>query len=407
MNLRSLRTWLACCLLLLTGWITYPAEEPAEKPPEVAVIRPVVKELTDHEDFTGRTEASTRVELRARATGYLVKVNFQDGADVKQGDVLFEIDPRPYQAHLDQARTQVTLSQAQLSLAEKTLARYETLNKRTPGSVSEQDLDQARGAAVEAKARVQAQEASLEICKLNLGFTRIIAPINGRIGRRLVDPGNLVKADETILAVVVVADPMYVYFDIDERTFLRMRRLAAAGKLKAEKLPVAVGLADEETFPHQSVVDFTDNIVDAKSGTIRMRAVLPNKDGRLLPGLFVRGRLALGEPYKALLVTAQAVMVEEGQKFVFVVNDRNVIEKRAVVVGREDQGRRVVTKGLTPEDRVVAPGQPRFRPGTVVRPRLVPDVEKQKSGQGTWGARPRVSGGSLDWSEARSCPTCG
>src|SRR5262245_36958 len=166
MNRRSLCAWLSCSLLL-TGRITSPAEEPAEKPPEVGVVRPVVKERIDHEEFTGRTEASDRVELRARVTGYLVKANFQDGESVKQGDTLFEIDARPYQAQLDQARTQVTLAQAQLSLAEKTLARYEALNKRVPGSVGEQELAQARGGVDEARARVQAQEAGRELCKLN------------------------------------------------------------------------------------------------------------------------------------------------------------------------------------------------------------------------------------------------
>jgi RND family efflux transporter MFP subunit len=393
MNSRSLCAWLSCCVLLTSG-VTSPADEPSQKPPEVAVVRPVVKELTDHESFTGRTEASTRVELRARITGYLVKVNFQDGGQVKQGDVLFEIDARPYLAQLDQARAQVRLAQAQLSLTEKTLVRYEAQNKRVPGSVSEQELDQARGAVVEAKARVLAQEASMEISKLNVAFTRITAPTKGRIGRRLIDPGNLVKADETILAVVLASEPMHVYFDIDERTFLRMRRLAAEGKLKAEKLPVALGLAEEQTFPHQGVVNFTDNSVDAQTGTIRMRAVLPNKDGRLLPGLFVRGRLLLGEPYKALLVPAQAVMVEEGLRFVLVVNDKNLLERRPVVLGPEDHGRGVVTKGLTPEDRVVVPGLPRLRPGTVVRPRLVPNDEKRNSGQGERRTGPGVSFGS-------------
>jgi RND family efflux transporter MFP subunit len=383
--------------LLLAGWLASPADEPAEKPAEVVVVRPAVKELTDHEDFTGRTDASSHVELRARATGYLTKVNVKEGVQVKQGDVLFEIDSRPYQAQFDQAKTQVDLARAQLNLAEKTLARLEALIKKVPGSVSEQELEQARGAVVEAKARVVAQEASLETCKLNLEFTKVIAPINGRLGRHRLTPGNLVKADETILADLVAVDPIYVYFDIDERTYLRIRKLADDGKLKDHKLPIAVGLAnDEESFPHQSVVDFTDNSVDAKTGTIRIRAPLTNKDGRLLPGMFVRGRLALGEPHKALLIPSQAVMTDEGQKFVFVVNDKNVIERRAIVLGQEDQGRRVVSKGLTADDRVVVQGLPRLRPGMVVRPRLVPNEEKQKSGQGESGrSRLSVSRGAL------------
>jgi RND family efflux transporter MFP subunit len=386
MNSQGFCVWLSCCLLL-TGWMISPADEPAEKPPEVAVVRPMVKELTDHEDLTGRTEASSRVELHARVTGYLVKVHFQDGEQVKQGDLLLEIDPRPYQAQLDQASAQFKLAQAQLRLAETTLARYEALIKRAPGSVSREELEQARRAAEEARARVKAQEASLEISKLNLGFTRCTAPISGRIGRALVTPGNLVRADDTILATLIAVDPLHAYFDIDERTLLRIRRLAARGKPRAGKLPVAIRLSDEEGFPHQGVVDFTDNSVDARTSTLKIRAVLPNKNGRLLPGLFVRGRLALGEPFKALLVPAQAVLTQEGQKFVLIVNDRNTIEKRAVTLGQEAQGLRVVTRGIKAEDRVVVQGLHRLWPGMIVRPRLVSEKEKPKSSQderGTW-----------------------
>lgn len=400
MNARTLCACLSLSLLL-TGRKTVIADEPAEKPLEVAVVRPVVKEVTDHEDLTGRLEASTRVELRARATGHLVKVNFQDGAEVKQGEVLFEIDPRFYQAQLDQARAQLNLAQARLALAEKNLARLEAMNRKAPGSVTDQELDQARAAVAEAKARVRAQEASLETSKLNLEFTRITAPINGRIGRRLVDPGNLVKAEETRLAIIVAVDPLHVEFDVDERTFLRLRKLASAGKLKADQLPLAIGLANEEGFPHPSVVSFIDNRVDAQTGTLRMRAVLPNKDGRLLPGLFVRGRMALGEPYRALLIPAQAIQAEEGQNFVLVVNDKNALERRPVDLGPELQGRRVVTRGLKAEDQLVVQGLHRLRPGMVVKPRLVPNEEKSKGGQGERSAAPGVFSSPVTTSAGR------
>jgi RND family efflux transporter MFP subunit len=353
------------------------------------VVRPVVREVTDHEHFTGRTEASTRVELRARVTGYLLKAAFQDGAEVKKGDLLFEIDPRPYLALLEQAKSQVNLAQAQLSLAEKNLVRYEALRKEV--AVSDQQVDQARGAVVEAKARVKANEASVEVSRINLDFTRITSPISGRIGRRLLDPGNLVEADKTILANLIVPDPLYVYFDIDERTVLRLQRSVKEGKLKTEKLPAAIGLAGEEAYPHQSVVDFIGNRVDPQTCTLRMRAVLPNKDGRLVPGMFVRVRLPLGEPYTALLVPDRAVLVDAGEKFVLVVNDKNVVERRPVVLGQEEQGRRVVTKGLKPEDRVVVQGLHRLWPGMVVRPQLVPNEEKQKSEQGERGTGPGIS----------------
>jgi RND family efflux transporter MFP subunit len=386
--------WLAGFLPLVTCWLASSADEPAEKPPEVGVVKPVIETVTEHAEFTGRTEASSQVDLRARATGYLLKVNFQEGAEVKQGAVLFEIDPRPCQAQFDQARAHINLSQAQLALAERTLARNEALKKQVPGSISEQDLDQSRAAVIEAKARIKAQEASLEIAKLNLDFTQVRAPISGRIGRRLIDPGNLVKSDETLLAVIVSRDPIYVYFDIGERTALRLSRLAAEGK-KSEKVPALVGLATEEGFPHQGVVDFRDNRVDPQTGTLRVRAVLDNKDGRILPGMFVRVRLPLSEPYKALLIPAQAILSSAGERFVLLVNDKNVIEHRPVVLGQEVQGRRVVTKGLKPAERVVVQGLHRLRPGMVVEPREVPNEEKRKGGEGEQGSGRVTTPGSI------------
>lgn len=368
MNYRSCHIWFLIFLLLPTGRTAHSAQEPA-RVPEVSVTRPVVREVTDHEDFTGRTEAAARVDLRPRVAGYLTSARFKEGNQVRQGDILFEIDPRPYQTQLDQALSQVDLSKATLRLARATLARDQALAKAGPGSVSPQQLDQDQAAADEAVARVKAAEASAEVCKLNLSFCKLNAPISGRIGQRLVDPGNLVNQDQTLLAVLVGEDPMYVYFDIDERTFLWVRRSNQKGKLEAGKLPVAVGLADEEGFPRQGVLDFTSDRVDPDTGAIRMRAVLPNKDNVLAPGLFVRVRLALGAPYKALLVSDRTIASDQGLKYVYVIDAENKVRYRRVMIGAlQSDGLRVIAEGLKPDERVVSGRLHGLRPGMTVRP---------------------------------------
>ncbi len=238
MNSLAFRAGLPCLLLALAG-----GPAPAGGPPEVAVARPAAREVTDHEDFTGRAEAPVRVELRARVSGYLLRAPFQEGADVKQGDVLFEIDPRPYRAELDRAEAAVGLAEAHLKLAAANLKRAEAgLAAR---NVSREEYDKVVAERAEAEAGLRAAKAGQEVARLNLDFTRVVAPVSGQVGRRLIDPGNVVKADETNLAVLITRDPVYVYFDIDERTYLRLRRLPAAGKPGADKLPVGVGLADE------------------------------------------------------------------------------------------------------------------------------------------------------------------
>ncbi|HEY7153180.1 MAG TPA: efflux RND transporter periplasmic adaptor subunit, partial [Gemmataceae bacterium] len=313
MNLRLFLVALLSFVVWRAGGIV--AEEPAAKAPEAPVARAIVREVTDYEDFTGRTEAVARVELRARVTGYLLKSTFQEGAEVKKGDVLFEIEPRLYQADLDKALASVRLAEARLKLAKANYKRVKAIFDQN--NAGQGELDKAATEREVAEAEVRAAEASREIAKLYLAFTKVIAPIDGRIGRRAIDPGNLVKADETILATLVSRDPMHVYFDVDERSVLRLLRLARGDKGKAEKMPAAISLAAEEDFPHRGVVDLTDNQVNPETGTLRMRAVLSNKDGLLMPGLFVRVRLAMGAPRKALTVPEQAVMVEGGEKFVY------------------------------------------------------------------------------------------
>jgi RND family efflux transporter MFP subunit len=277
MSARSCRAWLSCSLLFVAAGAT-------------------AGEVADHADFTGRTEAAVTVEVRARVTGYLVKVAFKDGAEVKQGDLLFEIDPRPYQAELDRANAALAAAEAHLKRADTELKRAKALIERS--AMSKEDYDKVVGDVDEARAQVAVARASREVANLNLDFTKVTAPVSGRVGRRLVDSGNVVRADGTMLTTIVGKDPMYVYFDVDERTYLDLRRALRDGKVKAAKLedlPVAVQLANEEGFPHQGKLDFVDNRADPTKGTIRMRAVLPNADGLLVPGLFAQVRLTTAD----------------------------------------------------------------------------------------------------------------
>jgi|GEM_PF-71604 len=378
MDARPLLAGVSCFFLMLALSTTLIGQEPA-KAPEVPVARPVQREVTDFEDFTGRTEAVATVQLRARVSGFLVRTPFQEGAEVKEGDVLFEIDERPYRAELDRAAAAVGVAETRLKLAAAVHKRAAAGQARN--TVSQEDLDKAVAEVAEAEAAVRLAKAGLEIAKLNLDFTHVHAPISGQIGRRLVDPGNLVKADETNLAVTVSRDPVYVYFDIDELTLLRLRRSGDDGLRRpapnTKKIPVAVGLAGEEGFPHRGVIDFADNRVDPNAGTLRLRAVLPNKQRVFFPGMFARVRLPVGAPHKAVLVPEQAILSDQGAKFVLVLDDQNKIAKRPVVVGTKLDDWREIRQGLTAEDRVVIGRQNELQPGMIVRPRQ-PDAPAPK-----------------------------
>jgi RND family efflux transporter MFP subunit len=287
--------------MLLSGCILMLAAVPAGTVADPADNKPISagQQVADYVDTTGRTEAVSTVELRARVSGYLSRVAFKDGADVKQGEVLFEIDPRPYQAELDRANAAVNLSQARLKQAEAELARIKQLLKTA--DFAQEEFAKVVSNAEAARAGVTAAKASREVAALNLDFTKVTAPISGRISRRLVDPGNVVKADDTALARIVSTDPMYVYFEMDERTYLNLRQAMLRDKLRPAsgmELPVAIGLANEDGFPRKSKIDYVNNQVNANTGTVRMRAVLPNTDGLLAPGLFARVRVTTGPEKK-------------------------------------------------------------------------------------------------------------
>jgi RND family efflux transporter MFP subunit len=374
MSARNPWLWPSVGILVLAGATAGPAQAQKD-PPKVRVFLPVNQIVVDHEAFTGRTEAFRTVELRARVTGFLDKVHFQEGAAVKEGDLLFEIDARPYKAALAQADATVARREAELKLAETNLQRIQALLKGGgKGLVAQEEHDRAGADRAGAAAALAQARAEQELARLNLDFTRVRAPISGRVGRRLIDPGNLVKADATPLVTVTARDPLFVYFEVDERTILRVVRLVKAGKLKAEDgLPVEFGLADEKGFPYKGKVNFTNSAVDPDKGTLRVRTTLANPDGLLLPGLFVRGRMAIGEPYRALVVPKEAVHLDkEGKAHVLVVNPKNVIELREVELGSVQDGWWVVRSNLKAEDRVVRDRTKGVVPGTVVQPELGP-----------------------------------
>jgi RND family efflux transporter MFP subunit len=339
--------------------------------PEVTVSHPVVKEITDYEIFTGRTVAIASVDVRARVTGYLDKVLFKEGAEVQEGDPLFDIDPRSYQAALDQAEASLLQQQAHLERVEATFRRATALIPQK--AISQDDYDTAKGDRDETLATVRLAKATRDLAKLNLSYCHVAAPISGRTSRQMIDAGNLVQAETsapTILTTIVTLDPIYAFFSMDDRTMLRVRRLVRDGKIKsmrAAEVPVYLGLVDEgDEFPHQGVINFVDNRLDANSGTLDFRAVFPNSKRILSPNLFVRIRFPIGEPHSAILVSEQAMGSDQGKKFVYVVNGQNEVVYRPIKVGKLQDGLRVVEEGLTVEDRVVVVGLQRIRPGIKV-----------------------------------------
>jgi multidrug efflux system membrane fusion protein len=361
------------------GCARKPPEPAKSAPPVVTVTVPISRLVTDFEDFTGRTEAIRYVELKARVTGYLEHVHFKDGQDVTEGKPLFSIDQRIYKAEKDRAAALLTKAEKHLATAEKNFKREDDLRKA--GSGSKEAYDRAAGDLAEAEADIGSATAALELAQANLSFTRISAPFDGRLSRRLVDPGNLVKADETPLTTIVDLDTLYATFDVDERTVMRFRDLIRRGEITSSReqpRSVRIGLADDDAgeFPLSGLISFTDNAIDAGTGTLRVRAVVRNPRIErppwylLSPGQFIRVRLPVGNPRPALLVPEKSLGVDQGQKYLFIVNDRDEIERRNVRLGPQLGNFRVVEdKVLRPDDRVVVDGLLRVRPGTKVNPK--------------------------------------
>jgi RND family efflux transporter MFP subunit len=385
-KLRTASAALAAALgIVSAGALAVPTPGPRPRPagqaaeadpaPATAVIRPVVREVTDYQDYTGRTEAVFHVEVRARVSGLLERVHVVPGMTVKAGAPLFEIDPRPYQAKLDQAEALVAQAAAHLARLEADHRRAQRLAEK--GNLGREDLDRIEGDRTEAIAALKAAKAAMDLVKLDLDATRLKAPIGGKVGRVFLEPGNLVVADTTPLATLFSTDPALVDFQVDERTVLRSRRLRREGKAGAvieSGLPVRVGLADEEDLPWRGKVDVVDGRIDQATGTLRVRASLPNPEGFLLPGMFARVRLDVGAPHKALLVPEGVLTSDQGTRYLFVVGDRDVIERRAVKVGLKHDGFRVVEGGVTSSDRIVVDPRGK-RPGMTIKPEDAPPPE--------------------------------
>jgi membrane fusion protein, multidrug efflux system len=347
---------------------------PAEAP-TFPVSKPVQREVTDFVDFTGRTDPVGAVDVRPRVTGYLEKMPFKEGSDVKKDDLLFEIDPRPYEAQLAQAQSQVTLTEAQFKLAQATYARDSSVGVN--GAVSRQELDQDKAAVDEADARVKAAKAAVDVYKLNLEFTKVKAPIDGQISRYYLTAGNLVNQDQTLLTTIVSLDPMYVFFDVDEPTLLRLRRARNEGLIKVDakgQYAVHVGVQGEDGFPHGGTVNFVNNQVNPATGSIAVRGVFPNPkpEGgvRLLsPGMFVRVRLPIGQSHPALLVIDRAIGSDQGLKYVYVIDADNKVQQRRVSTGAlQPDGLREITKGLNADDQVLVGGIQQVRPNVQIQP---------------------------------------
>jgi membrane fusion protein, multidrug efflux system len=348
--------------------------------PLVPVSHPVERTVTDFVDFTGRTNAVQSVDIRARVSGFLVELPFKEGAEVKEGEMLFEVDPRPYQAQLDQAQGQVNLYKAQLALAQANYARDQEVAK-TPGAVSLQQLDQDKAAVDEADAAVKAFQASLEVYKLNLSFTKVLSPIDGQVSRYFLTLGNLVVQDQTLLTTVVSLDPIYVYFDMDEATLIRVRKAINEGTIQRYQkgeIPVFVALQGETGYPHQGTINFVNNQVNPSTGSISVRGVFANPKPphgvRLFsPGMFVRVHFPIGKPHPALLVIDQAIGAEQDRKIVNVVDSHNVVQSRRVTTGElQSDGLRVITDGLAPGDWVVVSPSQLVHPRTEVKMEPMP-----------------------------------
>lgn len=361
----------ASATFLLAG-CDKPAQPPAASAPPVTVANPVKKTVTDWDEFTGRFDAIEQVQVRARVTGFVMGVEFKDGAIVKTGDLLYVIDPRQYEAAAEQARGQLADAKAKVDLAERELSRAETLVKTS--AVSESVVDQRRQTLSAAQAATMQAEGALKRADLDVEFTKVRAPIDGRVSRHLVTVGNLVQGSEsgaTLLTTIVSMDPIHVYFDMDESIYLKNNRLWFEGKRPSSRdtaNPVQITLSGETKPSHEGAMDFLDNRLDIGTGTLRGRALVQNQDLSILPGQFARVRVLGSAPYEALLLPDTAIATDQSRKIVFVVKADDTVEARPVVLGPLDDGLRVIREGLKADDRVIIDGLQRARIGAKVAP---------------------------------------
>lgn len=343
-------------------------------PVEVSVAKPVQKTVTEWDEFTGRLEPIKSVDVRCRVSGYLDSIHFKDGQLVKTGDLLFVVDPRPYQAEVDRTQALLKKAQAARDLAKLNLTRAQKLIEGK--TIAPEQYDSRKNEYDIADADVGEAEAAAKAAALNLEFTQVKAPIDGRVSKRYVDEGNFINGGSeqaTLLTTIVPGNPLYATFDVDERTVLKYTRLDLAGQRKSSREvanPVRVALSDEKKFGHVGTMDFVDNRLDPDTGTLRARALIDNSDGLLTPGLFARVQLKGRGPFKTLLIPDEAIGNDQSKKFVMIVVQGDVAQRRFVEIGRLYDGLREITAGLEPNDRVIIGGALKARPGAVVKPNL-------------------------------------
>lgn len=365
-------------LVVASGCDDEAASKPAPPPPAVTVSAPILKEVLDFDEYTGRLVAIEEVEVRARVKGYLDSIGFKDGDEVQKGQLLFQIDPRPFEATVKSAQGQVDQLKARRVKATADVARYRDLVPK--GAATQQDLDKAIGELGEAEAAIGSAEADVERAKLDMEYAKVTAPIDGLASRALLTVGNLIGAvgsGEQLLTTIVRMDPMYVYFNVDQRAAQAYRaeavkRRAGGPEPKTTRemnIPFYFGLASEQGFPHEGVIEFIDNKIDPTTGTIAIRGEVRNEKRLFRPGFFARVRVGAGEKYQAVLVAERAIGTQQGQKYVLVVDESNKVIFRPVQLGSaQGDGLRVVKSGLAAGERVVVNGIQRARPGLTVGP---------------------------------------
>jgi len=355
-------------------------ETAAPAPPQVSVAQVVHERITEWDEFTGRLQAPQTVQLIPRVSGYIEEVHFNEGALVDKGDLLVQIDPKPFATEVARLKAELQSAQSAAVQAEKEYRRAEKLSSQR--AISAELLDSRLARKQQTAATVASVEAALERAELDLSYTRITAPISGRVSYAQVTAGNFVSAGQSQITSLVSTEKMYAYFDVDEQSYLKYARLAETGKRAdprdSTSNPVYMALANDSNYQHVGRVDFVDNRIDAQTGTIRVRASFPNDDNDLLPGLFARIRLVGSDSYEGILIDEKAVGTDLNNKFVLVVNSNNELEYRAIELGEKVNGLRIVTEGLTPKDKIVVNGLQRVRANMKVDPQLVPMASSEQ-----------------------------
>src|SRR5467141_5417426 len=361
---------IAAAALAITACSRGGAQAVAPPPPEVDAAQVVVKPVRQWDEFSGRIAATDAVDVRARVSGYIDRIAFNEGAEVKAGDLLFVIDPRPYRAAYDSAVAQLARARAAEQLAQGNEKRAQALVAAK--AMSREEFETRRAGSTQSNADVRVAEAAVATAKLSLDFTEVRSPIAGRVGRAMLTLGNLAQADQSVLTSVVSQDPVYVYFQPDEQTFLRYSELARKGERAKSANPVRVGLATDKGHPYTGTLNFINNQVDAATGTINVRATVPNPDGVFVPGLYARVQLEGRAEYMAVLIDDKAIMTDQDRKYVYVLGPEDKATRKDIVLGSVHDGLRVVQSGLDANDKVIVAGlQKIFAPDTKVKPNLV------------------------------------